>query len=82
MLHSVYFRSLVDLENKKLCKSATRTGFSISFGVDGLNIKVGGRRSKFHRGVWGHAPTPPPQKNSKSRRSDMPFHAFWQAVLY
>ena len=26
-------------------------------------------------------PPPPPEK-LKSRRSDMPFHAFWQAVLY
>ena len=39
------------------------SGFSISFGVDGLYIKAGGRRSKFHKGVLGHAPTPPPQKN-------------------
>ena len=81
----------IALRREKSCKSSIRhcitgitaTGFSISFGVDGLDIKVGDRRSKFHRGVWGHAPThPPPQKNSKSRRSDVPFHSFWQAVLY
>ena len=48
------------------------TGFSISFGVDGLNIKVGGRRSEFHRHetlggggggeVLGSCPQRPPKK--------------------
>ena len=56
------------------------SGFSISFGVDGLSIKVGGGRSECH---W-HEPlggSGPPRKISKSRRSDMPFHPFGQAIL-
>ena len=43
---------------------STYPGFSISFGVDGLNIKVGGWRSKCH---WheplGGSGGMPPQKN-------------------
>ena len=43
-------------------------GFSISFGVDGLTIKVGGRRSECHRheplaGSGGMPHPPPPRKN-------------------
>ena len=41
--------NLLQLLHNRLASS----GFSISFGVDGLNIKVGGRRSKFHRGGLG-----------------------------
>ena len=47
-----------------------KAGFSISFGVDGLNVKVGGGRSECHRqeplGDLGACP----EKISKSRKSE------------
>ena len=65
------------------------TGFSISFGVHGLNIKVGGGRSECHRhkplGGSGGMPTLPTSENFQNLEGqiclDMPFHALWQAIL-